>query len=150
MDNGFARASEDSGLRLNERVQLWRTESSLDEASRDPPLPFSRSGPYHKARTRREHRNQIMGTTKRRLGKAEFAERGDAIYEQEIRPKLRAADQGKFVAIDIDTHDYEIDPDQLTACDRLRERVPNAQIWMVRIGSRSVHRFGGGRKRGTS
>jgi hypothetical protein len=25
----------------------------------------------------------------------------------------------------------------------LRARLPEAQIWMVRIGSRSVHRFGG-------
>lgn len=44
---------------------------------------------------------------------------------------------GKFAAIDIETGAYEVDAD-----DRLRARVPEAQIWMVRIGSRSVHRFG--------
>ena len=83
-----------------------------------------------------------MGSSERRFSKEEFAERGDAIYENDIRPHLAAEDDGKFVAIDIETGAYEIDVDELGACDRLRARVPDAQIWMVRIGSRYVHRFG--------
>jgi hypothetical protein len=27
--------------------------------------------------------------------------------------------------------------------NKLRARIPDAQIWMVRVGYRSVHRFGG-------
>ncbi len=83
-----------------------------------------------------------MDTTERRFSKEEFADRGDAIYEGEVRPHLSSDDDGKFAAIDIETGAYEIDLDELGACDRLRARVPNAQIWMVRIGSRHVHRFG--------
>jgi hypothetical protein len=30
----------------------------------------------------------------------------------------------------------------LTATDRLFERIPDAQPWIVRIGHRAVHRFG--------
>jgi hypothetical protein len=84
-----------------------------------------------------------MATTKRRYGKEEFAKRGDAVYENDVRPHLSADDEGKFAAIDIESGFYEINENELEACDRLRARVPDAQIWMVRIGSRTVHRFGG-------
>jgi hypothetical protein len=90
-----------------------------------------------------------MASTKRRYSKDEFARRGDAIYENDIRPQLTADDEGKFAAIDIETGAYEIAADELAACDGLRVRAPEAQIWMVRIGSRSVHRFGGRDRRGT-
>ena len=84
-----------------------------------------------------------MAATKRRFSKTEFAERGDAIFESVIRGKLRPDENGQFIAIDIETSQYEIDPDELAACDRLRLRLPDAQIWIVRAGSPFVHRFGG-------
>lgn len=79
---------------------------------------------------------------KRRYGKEEFAQRGDAIYENDIRPQLKGSDDGKFAAIDIECGVFEIGENELQACDRLRARLPEAQVWMVRIGSRYVHRFG--------
>jgi hypothetical protein len=84
-----------------------------------------------------------MATIRRRYSKEEFARRGDAIYENDVQPNLSPEDTGKFVAIDIDTGDYEIDVEEMTAGDKLRARLPDAQIWIVRIGSRYVHRFGG-------
>lgn len=74
--------------------------------------------------------------------KEEFARRGDEIYERDIRPSLEAGDEGKFVVIDIETGAYEIDKEELAASDRLLARHPNAQIWLVRVGSRYVRRFG--------
>ena len=91
-----------------------------------------------------------MGSTKRRYSKEEFARRGDAIYEKDVRPQLKIADEGKFVAIDIESGTYEMDVDELQACDKLSARIPDAQIWLVRVGSRYVHRFGGRETRGTS
>ena len=91
-----------------------------------------------------------MASTKRRYPKEEFARHGDAIYETSIRPHLKPEDDGKFVAVDIDTGEYEMDADELTAGDRLHARLPQAQIWMVRVGSRYVHRFGGRDRRSTS
>lgn len=84
-----------------------------------------------------------MATTKRRYSKEEFARRGDVIYEKVVRPHLKTGDEGKFAAIDIETEAFAIDADELKACHKLRQRVPDAQIWMVRIGYRYVHRFGG-------
>lgn len=77
-----------------------------------------------------------------RYSKEEFARRGDAIYETELRPILEKRNEGKFVAIDIETGAYEVDKDELAASDRLLARVPNAQIWLRRIGSRYARRFG--------
>ena len=84
-----------------------------------------------------------MATVMRHYSKEEFARRGDAIYERDIRPHLQPGDEGRFVAVDIESGAFEVDPDELEVCQRLRARVPEAQIWLVRVGSRHVHRFGG-------
>jgi hypothetical protein len=84
----------------------------------------------------------IAMKTQPRYSKEEFARRGDSIYENELRPILENGNEGKFVAIDIETAAYEVDGDQLAASDRLRARVPDAQIWVRRIGSRYARHFG--------
>jgi hypothetical protein len=83
-------------------------------------------------------------TTQRRYPKEEFGRRGDVIYEQKIRPHLKPRDKGKYVAIDIETGEYEISKNALTACHRLRARIPDAQIYGVKVGYPAVHIFGGG------
>jgi len=80
--------------------------------------------------------------TQPRYSKEEFARRGDSLYENELRPILEKGNEGKFVAIDIETGAYEVDGDELAASDRLLARVPNAQIWLRRIGSRYARHFG--------
>ena len=77
-----------------------------------------------------------------RYGKEEFARRGDAIYERDLRAGLEPEQNGKFVVIDIETGAYEVDADELAASDRLLGRVPNAQAWVRRVGSRYARRFG--------
>lgn len=91
-----------------------------------------------------------MSHVYRRYSKEEIARRGDEIYERKIQPSLKASDKGKLVAIDIETEDYEIADDELAACDRLRERVPQAQIWLLRVGSPYLHRFGSLKRRSGS
>jgi hypothetical protein len=89
-----------------------------------------------------------MASTNRRYDKHEFARRGDEVYEMQVRPHLTADTEGKFAAVDIETGAYEIDDDELEACDRLSARVRDAQIWLVKVGSRHLHRFGGREARG--
>jgi hypothetical protein len=84
-----------------------------------------------------------MGPVKRRYSKEAFARRGDATYERDVRPQLKLTDEGKFAAIDIDSGAFEVDRDELKAGNKLRARLPEAQIWIVRVGHRSVHRIGG-------
>ncbi len=77
-----------------------------------------------------------------RYSKEEFARRGDEIYERVVRPRSGVDDLGKFVAIDVETADFEVDADELAASDRLLARSPDAQVWLTRIGSRYAYRFG--------
>ena len=84
-----------------------------------------------------------MDAVKPRYTKEEFARRGDVIYEQKILAKLTPKDVGKFLAIDIETGEYEINADEMKAGDKLRARLPEAQIWMVRVGYAATHSFGG-------
>ncbi|MEX2173850.1 MAG: hypothetical protein WD872_05770 [Pirellulaceae bacterium] len=83
-----------------------------------------------------------MTPVERRYSKEEIAQRGDAIYERDVKPRLTKEDQGKFVAIDIETSEFQIETAELAAVDGLRVRVPEAQIWLVRIGFPYVRRFG--------
>jgi cyanophycinase-like exopeptidase len=82
-----------------------------------------------------------------RYSKEDFAQRGDLIYQNQIRPQVEFGNQGKIVAIDIETEDFEVDAREIVACNRLEARHPDAQIWIVRVGSRHVRRFGGRTKR---
>ncbi|MBI2916506.1 MAG: hypothetical protein HYY01_00795 [Chloroflexi bacterium] len=83
-----------------------------------------------------------MPEAQARYSKKEFARKGDEFYERYVRPHLEEGDEGKFVAIDIETGDYEIDASELAASDRLLARNPGAQVWLTRVGSRYVRRFG--------
>ena len=83
-----------------------------------------------------------MAATKRRYSKEEFARRGDALVESQVRPHLTAADADKLVAIDIETGEYELDKNEMKAAERLRKRVPDPQIWLVHVTLGYLHRFG--------
>ena len=83
-----------------------------------------------------------MTRARPRYTKEEFAQRGDALYEERIRSLVEERDEGKFVAIDIETGEHDVDADELAASDRLLARVPDAQVWLRRFGSRYVRRFG--------
>ena len=72
-----------------------------------------------------------------------YARRGDAIYDRDLRPSLEREHLGKFVAIDIETGAFEVDASELVASDRLLARVPNAQTWLRRVCSRYARRIGG-------
>ena len=89
-----------------------------------------------------------MTPAKRRYSKQEFARRGDALVERKVRPNLTAADEDKFVAIDIETGEYELDKNEMKAADRLRRRVPDPQIWLVHVTLGYLHRFGAAGLRG--
>ena len=78
-----------------------------------------------------------------RYSKEEFARRGDEIYERDIRPIVEMGNEGKYVAIDIESGDYEMDADEIAASDRLIARKPDAQIWLIQIGAPTARRFGG-------
>ena len=72
----------------------------------------------------------------------EHARRGTDVYERQVRALVEAGNHGRIVALDVDTGAYEVAEDTLAASKRLLARIPDAQIWCVRIGHPAVHRFG--------
>jgi hypothetical protein len=76
-----------------------------------------------------------------RYSKEEFARRGDEIYKSQVRQQVEEGNHGKIVAIDIETGAFEVADTSMMAVDRLYEREPDAQPWVIRIGHRSVFRM---------
>jgi hypothetical protein len=60
-----------------------------------------------------------------------------------VRPLLRPVDEDKFIAIDIDSGEYELDDDDYSAVTRLRARCPaSTEIWLGRVGRPAAYRMG--------
>ena len=83
-----------------------------------------------------------MPTAEPRRSPEEVARLGMEIYERRVRPLLTPEDDGKYVAIDITTEEYEIDADDYSAIMRLSARQPGAEVWLVRVGKPAAYVMG--------
>ena len=83
-----------------------------------------------------------MTVRQRRYSNEELCQRGQELYESGIRQQVEVGNKGKIVAIDIETGDFELADETMQAARQLYNRIPDAQPWVLRIGYRSVHRFG--------
>lgn len=74
----------------------------------------------------------------------EIGRRGQEIYEQRLRNMVETEDNiGKIISIDIETGDYAIAEDLLTAGRALQVKHPDAAIYGKRIGYNAVYSLGG-------
>jgi hypothetical protein len=73
---------------------------------------------------------------------AEIAQRGQALYESEIRDTLMASDHGKLLVLDVETGEYELDTDELAAVQRARAKRPEGVFYIVRVGHPTAYRLG--------
>ena len=74
----------------------------------------------------------------------EICDRGEQIYEEQIKHLVEPQENGKFIAIDIKSGDYEINKDDIIATDRLRDRRPNAVGFLARVGCKAAYHIGWG------
>ena len=82
-----------------------------------------------------------MPTIEPRSTLDELARVGSEVFERRVRPMLRPEDDGKFVALDVQTGDLEVDEDDYSAVSRLRARNPAAEAWLSRIGQPAAYRM---------
>ncbi|MFH1919077.1 MAG: hypothetical protein ABIP48_04200 [Planctomycetota bacterium] len=73
----------------------------------------------------------------------EVQSRGQALYDQQIRPGVEPEHDGKFLVIDVETGEYEIDEDDLNATKRALAKRPEAILYGLRIGHPAAYRLGG-------
>jgi hypothetical protein len=83
-----------------------------------------------------------MPATQTRRSLDELSRLGDVVFQRTVKSKLRPEDDGKFVAVDVESGEYEIDEDDYTAVMRLRLRKPSADIWLIRAGYPTTCRVG--------
>ena len=81
--------------------------------------------------------------------KEEIARLGDEIYRRDIRSKVEADYHGDVVAIDVATGTWAAGDNVIVATGRLREKSAGAvDVWLLRVGYRALHHFGGRPLRG--
>ena len=81
-----------------------------------------------------------------RYSKEEAGRFSEEIYARSIRAQVEPERNGEIVAIDLDTGEWEVDPDEDAAADRLEARLPDAQVYVLRAGpSHAARKFGAGR-----
>lgn len=67
------------------------------------------------------------------------------IYREKIKPLVEPQEKGKFIAIDVESGDYEIDAELVDAFDRLHQRRPDAVAYGGRIGYPTTYNLPGAR-----
>jgi hypothetical protein len=74
----------------------------------------------------------------------EIVRRGKMLYNESVRAAVEETNHGKYLVINIETGEYEVDEDQLAASERALARRPGAALYGTRIGYQTVGRIGGG------
>ena len=80
-----------------------------------------------------------------RFTNEEIVRRGEEIYAARLRNQFENLYHDKIVIIDIETGEYEVDDDALTASKRALVKHPGAAIYGLRVGSRFMYEIGGSR-----
>ena len=74
--------------------------------------------------------------------RGEVAALGREIYLKQIKHLMKPEDIGQFVAIDVESGDYEMDIRVAEALHRLRQRRPDAVTTAERVGYRAPFSIG--------
>ena len=87
----------------------------------------------------------ILSTPENTLG-----ERVHELYVQ-LRDKVETAGNiGRFIVLDVESGDYEIDDEGIESSRRLLARHPGAILYALRLGYKAVASFSGGLERTTA
>ena len=84
----------------------------------------------------------VQDATPPKYSYEEVRDRGKKIYEERIKSQVEPHEYGKFIAIDIDSGDFEVDAKILVASRRLRERRPNSVMYRIKVGLGAAYRMG--------
>jgi hypothetical protein len=73
----------------------------------------------------------------------EIVRRGQALYDAQLRAQVETGNTGKFMVIDIETGEYEIDRSEVAAFERALAKRSDAPLYLLRIGYRGAYHLGG-------
>lgn len=72
----------------------------------------------------------------------EVAERGRAIYEQQIHSQIEADNRGRLLLVDVTTGRWEMGEDRIATARRLRTQTPDAVLYGLRVGYPAAEKIG--------
>ena len=78
----------------------------------------------------------------------ETSRRGLEFYNERIKPLLSDADDGRFLAIDANTGEYEIGDSEWEVVEDLKAQLPDADVLVLVHPRVWVHAIGGGTRSG--
>lgn len=82
-----------------------------------------------------------MAAATAQFTREEIVQRGKEIYERNIRPLVEAGNEGRVVAIDVLTGEYELAGNATVSSGQLRARLPEAVIFFMRVGYPTMARI---------
>jgi hypothetical protein len=72
----------------------------------------------------------------------ELAARGRQIYDERIRDRVEPEHRGKYLVIDVETGEYEMDEDDVAVMKRAARKHPAEFLYGMRIGYPTMGRVG--------
>ena len=108
----------------------------------DPTLDHASLAPMQSLTLIGDRRYSAMPRTQQT--QEEIARIAEERYRREIRDKVMPQHNGKFLTLDIESGDYEIDEDDLTGEKKLRARHPDGIFFGFRIGYKEAYALSGG------
>ncbi len=82
--------------------------------------------------------------SRERRPREETTRLGREIYERDIKAQVESGHHGEYVAIDVDSGSWAMSDDALSAANGLRVQRPEAlDVFLLRVGHRALHHFGG-------
>ena len=74
--------------------------------------------------------------------KEEIVRRGKLLYEQQIRPDVEAIGLGPVLVINVETGEYEMGTDYLSASNRAAAKYLGAPLYAMRVGEANREHLG--------
>ena len=75
-----------------------------------------------------------MPETDLHTGVSDVGRLGRDLYARVVRPQLQPDDDNKYVAINVDTGEFEVDASDIEAVLRLHSRRAGSRVWLERAG----------------
>jgi hypothetical protein len=73
-----------------------------------------------------------------------IARRSEELYERSVCEMVEPGHDGRFLALDVSSGDHEVADEALSATVRLRERKPDAVLYLMRVSRPVAFRMRGG------
>lgn len=74
--------------------------------------------------------------------KRSIGDQAEELYNARIKYELSDEQLGEFIAIEVNTGEFEVGGDALSAMTALHERIANAEVFLMKHGSMHAYTLG--------